>query len=61
MRDSVSNLKNIIDAEDEHLQDLSLGEIANYLMESHGASRNNAIDAVEEKYGCDIVPGGTPR
>ena len=61
MNENVSNLMNIIDGEAENLDNLALFEIANYLMESHGASRNDAIDAVEEKFGCDIVPGGTPR
>ena len=61
MSKSVENLIEKIEAEDNRLQYLALFEIANYLMETHGASRSDAVDAVETYYGHDIVPGGSAK
>jgi hypothetical protein len=59
--DRRKELKGILDAEDDEMQHLALFEIANYLIENHGVSGNDAVDLVEDHYGFDIVPGGTPR
>ena len=56
MNDTVTELMNIIDAEIEVMQDLAGYEVANYLMESHGASEEDAIEAVELKLGGTGIP-----